>query len=195
MKLPDRVTITEVGPRDGLQNEARILPLEQKVELINRLSRTGLTRIEAASFVSPKAIPQMADAADVMAAIDRVSGRHLHRSCPKRARRARRHRRGRRRDLGRRLRQRVPQPQQRQPLGRTSPRAVTEIAALCREAVNALDRIRLYRLRLPVRRCGRSRRRPSRRAALRRCRRLRRRPRRHDRHRRTRSRSENSCRG
>ena len=74
MNLPNRVTITEVGPRDGLQNEARILPLEQKVVLIDRLSRTGLTRVEAASFVSPKAIPQMADAADVMVAIERVPG-------------------------------------------------------------------------------------------------------------------------
>ena len=74
MKLPHRVTITEVGPRDGLQNEAQILPLEQKVALIDWLSRTGLTRIEAASFVSPKAIPQMANAADVMAAIERVPG-------------------------------------------------------------------------------------------------------------------------
>jgi hydroxymethylglutaryl-CoA lyase len=74
VKLPNRVTITEVGPRDGLQNEARILPLEQKVALIDRLSRTGLTRIEAASFVSPMAIPQMANAADVMAAIERAPG-------------------------------------------------------------------------------------------------------------------------
>jgi len=73
VNLPNRVTITEVGPRDGLQNEARILPLEQKVVLIDRLSRTGLTRVEAASFVSPKAIPQMADAA-VMVAIERVPG-------------------------------------------------------------------------------------------------------------------------
>jgi hydroxymethylglutaryl-CoA lyase len=71
---PERVVITEVGPRDGLQNEARILPLDQKVELINRLSRTGLTRIEAASFVSAKAIPQMADASEVMARIDRAPG-------------------------------------------------------------------------------------------------------------------------
>jgi hydroxymethylglutaryl-CoA lyase len=74
MNLPESVLITEVGPRDGLQNEARILPLPQKVDLINRLSRTGLTRIEAASFVSPKAIPQMADAAEVMGAIERVPG-------------------------------------------------------------------------------------------------------------------------
>jgi hydroxymethylglutaryl-CoA lyase len=74
LKLPERVVITEVGPRDGLQSEARIPPLDQKIELVNRLSRTGLTRIEAASFVSPKAIPQMANAAEVMAAIERVPG-------------------------------------------------------------------------------------------------------------------------
>jgi hydroxymethylglutaryl-CoA lyase len=74
MNLPTSVILTEVGPRDGLQNEARILALDAKVELINRLSRSGLTRIEAASFVSPKAIPQMADAAEVMAGIDRVPG-------------------------------------------------------------------------------------------------------------------------
>jgi hydroxymethylglutaryl-CoA lyase len=71
---PERVTITEVGPRDGLQNESRIIALEDKVRLIDALSHTGLTRIEAASFVSPKAIPQMANAADVMAAIERVPG-------------------------------------------------------------------------------------------------------------------------
>lgn len=71
MKLPSHVTITEVGPRDGLQNEARILALAQKVELIDALSETGLTRIEAASFVHPKAIPQMADASQVLARIHR----------------------------------------------------------------------------------------------------------------------------
>ena len=74
MKLPERVVITEVGPRDGLQNESRILPLDQKIELINRLSHTGLKRIEAASFVSPAAIPQMADASEVMAGIERAPG-------------------------------------------------------------------------------------------------------------------------
>jgi hydroxymethylglutaryl-CoA lyase len=71
---PGRVTITEVGPRDGLQNESRIIALSDKVRLIDALSRTGLTRIEAASFVSPKAIPQMANAADVMAGIERAPG-------------------------------------------------------------------------------------------------------------------------
>jgi hydroxymethylglutaryl-CoA lyase len=71
VRWPERVTITEVGPRDGLQNESRIIELAEKVRLIDALSRTGLTRIEAASFVSPKAIPQMANASEVMAAIDR----------------------------------------------------------------------------------------------------------------------------
>ncbi|HET9475927.1 MAG TPA: hydroxymethylglutaryl-CoA lyase, partial [Dehalococcoidia bacterium] len=74
MRWPERVTITEVGPRDGLQNEAAPIPLERKIELVDRLSATGLTRIEAASFVSPKAIPQMANAAEVMAGITRRPG-------------------------------------------------------------------------------------------------------------------------
>ncbi|MDO8615654.1 MAG: hydroxymethylglutaryl-CoA lyase [Dehalococcoidia bacterium] len=74
MSWPQRVTITEVGPRDGLQNEARIIPLDRKIALIDRLSATGLGRIEAASFVHPKAIPQMADAGDVMGAIQRWPG-------------------------------------------------------------------------------------------------------------------------
>lgn len=74
MRWPERITITEVGPRDGLQNEDRILPLEDKISLVDRLSKTGLTRIEAASFVHPRAIPQMADAAEVMAGIRRRPG-------------------------------------------------------------------------------------------------------------------------
>ena len=74
MKFPDRVAITEVGPRDGLQNESRAIPLAQKIALVDALSETGLTRIEAASFVSPKAIPQMANAAEVMAGIRHRAG-------------------------------------------------------------------------------------------------------------------------
>ncbi|HSP56439.1 MAG TPA: hydroxymethylglutaryl-CoA lyase [Dehalococcoidia bacterium] len=74
MRYPERVVITEVGPRDGLQNEAAPIPLESKIELVNRLSDTGLSRIEAASFVSPKAIPQMANASEVMAGIQRRPG-------------------------------------------------------------------------------------------------------------------------
>ncbi len=74
MKLPERVTITEVGPRDGLQNESSAIAVDRKVALVDALSATGLTRIEAASFVHPKAIPQMANAAEVMAGIRRRSG-------------------------------------------------------------------------------------------------------------------------
>lgn len=64
MSLPERVSVREVGPRDGLQNEDPI-PTASKVELIDALSRTGLRRIEAVSFVHPRAIPQMADADEV----------------------------------------------------------------------------------------------------------------------------------
>jgi len=74
MRLPGTVTITEVGPRDGLQNEALFVETEQKVELIERLAATGMRRIEAASFVSPKAIPQMRDAADLMTRLPRRPG-------------------------------------------------------------------------------------------------------------------------
>ena len=66
--LPERLSLREVGPRDGLQNEDPV-PTAGKVALIDTLSRTGVARIEAVSFVHPKAIPQMADAAEVWAAI------------------------------------------------------------------------------------------------------------------------------
>ncbi|MBB5222612.1 hydroxymethylglutaryl-CoA lyase [Amaricoccus macauensis] len=69
-----KVTIYEVGPRDGLQNEPGFVPTADKVALIDLLSATGLTRIEAASFVSPSWVPQMADAAAVMAGIRRAPG-------------------------------------------------------------------------------------------------------------------------
>ena len=58
----DRVRIYEVGPRDGLQNESTPIPLEAKLGFISRLVEAGLTEIEATSFVSPSAIPQLADA-------------------------------------------------------------------------------------------------------------------------------------
>ena len=74
MSLPASVRIVEVGPRDGLQNEKAIVPTPAKVELIDRLSAAGLACIEATSFVSPKWVPQLADAAEVMAAIDRRPG-------------------------------------------------------------------------------------------------------------------------
>ncbi|MFP3562678.1 hydroxymethylglutaryl-CoA lyase [Paraburkholderia sp. SIMBA_030] len=69
--LPKRVHIVEVGPRDGLQAESKFIPTDVKIELVNRLVGAGVRRIEAASFVSPKWIPQMADGAAVMAGIDR----------------------------------------------------------------------------------------------------------------------------
>lgn len=68
------VTVVEVSPRDGLQNEQRLLSAEVKVALVDRLSAAGFRAIEVTSFVSPKAVPQMADAADVMARIHRVPG-------------------------------------------------------------------------------------------------------------------------
>jgi len=74
MAMPASVRIVEVGPRDGLQNEKSIIPTAAKVELIDRLSATGLRCIEATSFVSPKWVPQLADAAEVMAAIERRPG-------------------------------------------------------------------------------------------------------------------------
>jgi isopropylmalate/homocitrate/citramalate synthase len=73
-KLPQRVRLVEVGPRDGLQNEQEIVPTAVKVELIDRLSAAGFPAVEATSFVSPKWVPQMADAAAVMAAIRRRPG-------------------------------------------------------------------------------------------------------------------------
>ena len=70
-EYPDHVRIVEVGARDGLQNESRPVPTAAKIELIDRLSATGLAAIEATSFVSPKAIAQLADAREVMAGITR----------------------------------------------------------------------------------------------------------------------------
>jgi hydroxymethylglutaryl-CoA lyase len=74
MKLPGKVKIVEVGPRDGLQNEKAIVPTAVKIELIDRLSDAGLTAIEATAFVSPKWVPQMADNSEVMAGIQRKPG-------------------------------------------------------------------------------------------------------------------------
>lgn len=76
MSLPSEVRIVEVGPRDGLQNEKAIVPTAVKIELIDRLSATGLRSIEATSFVSPKWIPQLADAAEVYGGIQRRAGVH-----------------------------------------------------------------------------------------------------------------------
>jgi hydroxymethylglutaryl-CoA lyase len=74
MNLPQRVRIVDVGPRDGLQNEKKLISTDTKVELIARLGAAGLKAIEATSFVSPKWVPQMGDNSEVMARIVRLPG-------------------------------------------------------------------------------------------------------------------------
>ncbi|HWL13150.1 MAG TPA: hydroxymethylglutaryl-CoA lyase [Ureibacillus sp.] len=71
MQLPKKAEIIEVGPRDGLQNEANFISTEKKIELINALSNTGIKRMEATSFVHPVYVPQMKDASEVLAGIQR----------------------------------------------------------------------------------------------------------------------------
>src|SRR5882724_12762904 len=73
-RLPQRVSIYEVSPRDGLQNEAIMLSLERKKELVAALLATGLTRIELTSFVSPRWIPQLADADELARQVERLPG-------------------------------------------------------------------------------------------------------------------------
>ena len=72
--IAQRVNIVDVGPRDGLQNEAQALSAATKIELVHRLQAAGLKDIEVTSFVSPKWVPQMADNAEVMAGIARQPG-------------------------------------------------------------------------------------------------------------------------
>lgn len=74
MPLPKKVRLVEVGPRDGLQNEKQTLPTATKIELIQRLAACGLTTIEATAFVSPRWVPQMADAGEVMRALTPTEG-------------------------------------------------------------------------------------------------------------------------
>jgi hydroxymethylglutaryl-CoA lyase len=74
MSIPSRVKLVEVGPRDGLQNEKQAVPAAVKMELVHRLQDAGFKEIEVTSFVSPKWVPQMADAASVMAGIQRKPG-------------------------------------------------------------------------------------------------------------------------
>ncbi|HEY3611706.1 MAG TPA: hydroxymethylglutaryl-CoA lyase [Pseudonocardiaceae bacterium] len=72
--LPAEVTIWEVGARDGLQNESSVLPVDVKLEFLDRLADTGLTILEATSFVSPKWVPQLADAEQLLAGLERRDG-------------------------------------------------------------------------------------------------------------------------
>lgn len=84
MKLPERVTIYEVGPRDGLQNEARQVPTPEKIRFIDALVEAGLHNIEITSFVSPKWIPQLADAAEVARGVRRPAGVRMSALVPNR---------------------------------------------------------------------------------------------------------------
>ncbi|MFF5990342.1 hydroxymethylglutaryl-CoA lyase [Prauserella flavalba] len=72
--LPERVTIWEVGPRDGLQNEKSTVPVTVKLEFLDRLAAAGLTTLEATSFVHPKWVPQLADAEELLAGLNRRDG-------------------------------------------------------------------------------------------------------------------------
>jgi hydroxymethylglutaryl-CoA lyase len=74
MKLPDRATICEVGTRDGFQIEPEFIPTDQKIEVVNLLAEAGVPRIEVTSFVHPKVVPQLRDAEEVMAKIQRRPG-------------------------------------------------------------------------------------------------------------------------
>src|SRR6184192_4793175 len=73
VSLPKSVRIVEVGPRDGLQNEKVQIPTEQKIQFIQMLADAGLPVVEATSFVSPRAIPQLSDASEVMANLSQHS--------------------------------------------------------------------------------------------------------------------------
>ena len=75
--MPSRVTLVDVGPRDGLQNEKQPVSTAHKVALVQHLQDAGLREIEVTSFVSPKWVPQMADNAEVMAGIERLSLIHI----------------------------------------------------------------------------------------------------------------------
>ncbi len=77
MIRPTKVLVGEVGPRDGLQIETDFIPTATKIDLINQLIDAGLKEIEYSSFVSPRAVPQLADAADVLAGLNRSTGVHL----------------------------------------------------------------------------------------------------------------------
>ena len=74
MKLPKKVNIVDVGPRDGFQTEQAFIPTDLKIRVIDAISRSGVRKIETTSFVSPKAVPQMADAREVLQQIQRAKG-------------------------------------------------------------------------------------------------------------------------
>src|SRR5690242_7347711 len=74
MAFPESVKLREVGPRDGFQNEPEVIATTDKIAIIDKLTKTGLRNIEITSFVRPDVIPQLADAAEVLASIERRGG-------------------------------------------------------------------------------------------------------------------------
>jgi hydroxymethylglutaryl-CoA lyase len=74
MTMPAKITVVEVGPRDGFQMEPNFIPTEKKIQIIDQLSETGIERMEVTSFVHPKAVPQLADAAEIMTRIKKKPG-------------------------------------------------------------------------------------------------------------------------
>ena len=148
--LPKAVRLVDVGPRDGLQNEKALVPTDVKVALIERLADAGFDAIEATSFVSPKWVPQMADAAEVMARIARAPGVTLlgahaeHEGLRRRARGA--SRRGRRVRRG----ERSVLAEEHQLLDRRIDRALRAGARAARDAGHARARRDLVRARMPV---------------------------------------------
>ena len=148
--IPSRVTLVEVGPRDGLQNEKEPVGTDDKVELVHRLQAAGLREIEVTSFVSPKWVPQMADNAQVMAAIRREAGvrysvltpnlKGFEAALPSQARR----------DRGVRRRHRGLQPAQHQLLDRREHRALRAGGGRGARSRHQGARRGVVRARLPV---------------------------------------------
>ena len=158
MSRPRKVIVTEVGPRDGFQIERDFVPTATKIEMINELIDAGLPRIEVTSFVSPRAVPQLADAAEVLAGIDRATGTELiGAGAERQGRRARRRGRG-RRALRVRLGVRDPQPQEPQPQHRGIARRLRGGDGDRRRGRHRGARRDRHRVRLPVRgrRAGRA---------------------------------------
>ena len=132
MRVPPRVTIVEVGPRDGLQNEKAPIATADKIAFVDRLSEAGHSVIEVSAFVSPKWVPQMADAARGVCRHHAQAGRAIHRAGAQSRRPRARHRRGRHR--GRDLRRGVGdlQPPQHQPVDRRVARHLRRWSATMR---------------------------------------------------------------
>ena len=124
MNLPRKVTVVEVGPRDGFQNEKQFIPTAKKVAIVNGLARAGLKNIQVSSVVHPKAVPQLADAEQVMAQIERLPGVSYRLLAPNLKGVQRAPAAQTRQDQPDDVGQRIPQPVQCQPVHRCVPEGV-----------------------------------------------------------------------